>query len=227
MNVLYLLLNLGSISIPLIYSFNKKMNFIKHFKPLSIAITIIAILYIIWDIWFTKLGVWKFNPDYYIGYTLFGMPFEEYLFFFCIPYSSIFIHYSLIHFFPKASINNKATSLISLIITSLSLFVFVTNIDKAYTCINFLILSTSIILGWLFNRTLLSKFYISFLIILIPFLLVNGVLTGSFIDDQVVWYNDLENLNIRVGTIPIEDFGYAFSLLLLTLLIFEKLNKKS
>ena len=71
----------------------------------------------------------------------------------------------------------------------------------------------------------LNVFYITFLIILTPFFIVNGLLTGSFIQDSVVWYDNYENLGIRLGTIPVEDIGYAFSLLLLNIILIEKLKK--
>ena len=55
--------------------------------------------------------------------------------------------------------------------------------------------------------------------ILIPFFIVNGLLTGSFIIDEIVWYNNNHNLGLRIGTIPIEDIFYGFSLLFLPLYI--------
>jgi lycopene cyclase domain-containing protein len=63
-------------------------------------------------------------------------------------------------------------------------------------------------------------------VILIPFLIVNGILTGSFIDGEVVWYNNNENLGIRFFTIPIEDFGYGFSMILFNLLLIGRLQKQ-
>ena len=60
--------------------------------------------------------------------------------------------------------------------------------------------------------------------ILIPFVMVNAILTGSFIDEPVVWYNNSENLGIRFLTIPVEDFGYAFSLILFKLLLRKKVK---
>ena len=62
---------------------------------------------------------------------------------------------------------------------------------------------------------------------MIPFFLVNGVLTGSFIRDEIVWYNNAANLGFRIGTIPIEDFFYAMLLLLSNISIFEWLEIKS
>jgi len=51
-------------------------------------------------------------------------------------------------------------------------------------------------------------------------------LTGSFIEEEIVWYNNSENLGIRFFTIPIEDFGYAFSLILLNLMLIGQLKHR-
>lgn len=57
---------------------------------------------------------------------------------------------------------------------------------------------------------------------LIPFFIVNGVLTGTGIEGNIVWYNDEQNLGIRLLTIPVEDSAYAFSLILMNLVLFYK-----
>jgi lycopene cyclase domain-containing protein len=72
----------------------------------------------------------------------------------------------------------------------------------------------------------LSQFFITFLIILFPFFIVNGILTGSFIENEVVWYNNNENLNIRLFTIPLEDAVYAFNMLYPSILLIEFFKKK-
>jgi lycopene cyclase domain-containing protein len=76
--------------------------------------------------------------------------------------------------------------------------------------------------GYLFGKEILKRFYIAFVIILIPFFIVNGILTGSFIAEPVVWYNNSENLGIRLFTIPIEDIGYAFNMLFWVVFLNEK-----
>ena len=73
---------------------------------------------------------------------------------------------------------------------------------------------------------LLQHFFLTFLVMLIPFFIVNGILTGSFIDNQVVWYNNAENLGIRMGTIPVEDTIYAYTMILCNLFLTELFVKR-
>tara|TARA_R110001592_G_scaffold96636_2_gene277351 strand:- start:6541 stop:7236 length:696 start_codon:yes stop_codon:yes gene_type:complete len=224
---LYLLLNLGSISIPLLYSFNKKMNFIKQWKTVFMAIILVAIFFIIWDVIFTKNGIWGFNEAYHLPYKIAGLPIDEMLFFICIPYASIFIHYSLEYFKPKLLLSSKAVKGITyflLIITAVTLFF---NLDKWYTSINYSLLILTLLVALFFAKDILKRFYISFVIILVPFLIVNGILTGSFIPEPVVWYNNTENLGIRLFTIPIEDIGYAFSMLFWVVFLNEQFKKSN
>ena len=222
---LYLLLNIGSVSIPFLYSFEKKMRFIKHWKSVLLSLTIVASIFLIWDAIFTKNGVWGFNPDYHLNYLLFQMPIEEWMFFFCIPYSSVFIHFSLEFFKPKLLLSEKLTRFITLFLILMLIPVVILNSGKEYTFVNYSFLIFTLVIGLRFGLQYLRRFYIAFLIILIPFLLVNGVLTGTGLEEPVVWYNNDENLGVRLLTIPIEDIGYAFTMIFSNVFLIEKFKK--
>jgi lycopene cyclase domain-containing protein len=227
---LYLILNIASFIIPFVYSFEKKMRFIRWWKSVFLSIFIVGFFFIVWDVIFTRQGVWGFNPDYHMGLNFMGLPIEEILFFICIPYASIFTHYAFIYFFENAKLSDKFTKYISFGLLLIAVIVLFYAYPKKYTSVTFSIFILLMLYSLLKKTPILSQFFITFLIILIPFFLVNGILTGSFIENEVVWYNNNENLNIRLFTIPVEDVVYAFNMLFPSLLLIEffknKFNKK-
>lgn len=224
---LYLILNIASFIIPFLYSFEKRMQYNKRWKILFPALLTTAFFFIIWDIFFTKIGVWHFNPRYHTGIELFGLPIEEWLFFICIPYASLFIHFALQYFFPKMGLSIKTVKIIYWAVVAVVLPVLVFNFNKWYTAVNYSLLLILLTYTIKAAPQLLQTFFISFLLILVPFGVVNGILTGSFIDQPVVYYNNAQNLGIRLGTIPVEDIGYAFSMLLMTLVLMNKSENKT
>ncbi|MCL6294763.1 lycopene cyclase domain-containing protein [Jejuia spongiicola] len=227
MQYLYLLLNLGSLSIPFLFSFHPKLKFYKYWQALTIGIITSMLIFIPWDIIFTAKGIWGFNNDYFLGIKLFHLPIEEWLFFICIPYACVFTHFALLHYFPNMKLQKSVTKKISYSLIIAFFIISVFNYNKWYTFINFLLASIITFLVLIKNSKLLSEFYLTFLVMLIPFFIINGVLTGSFIENEVVWYNNAENLGIRLSTIPIEDTIYAFSLILLNLFIVKTLVREN
>ena len=223
MNTLYLWLNIGSVAVPLLYSFHPKLQLYKKFHWLLLSLMLTMGVFIPWDVIFTINGVWGFNSDYFLGVEILSLPLEEWLFFICIPFACVFTHYAVLLYFPNLKLKKVTTKAISISLVLILFVLALVNYDKWYTLVNF---SLAIPLTWLvykYNPQLLQHFLLTFLVMLIPFFIVNGVLTGSWIDNQVVWYNDAENLGIRMGTIPLEDSIYAYSMILMNLFFFEYL----
>lgn len=224
---LYLTIDLLTISIPFLASFYSKAPFYKKWKHLAVAITIPAILFIVWDDFFTHIGVWGFNPDYLSGIYIGNLPIEEILFFFCIPYSSVFIYFALNHLVKKDFFYFQQDIISSVLAVTL-IVIGAFNMNKAYTATTFFLCGLAISYHLLKLRSrYISRFYFAYLVVLIPFFIVNGILTGSFIPGEVVWYNDDENLSIRIGTIPVEDIFYGMLLILMNITIFEWLQRRN
>jgi len=216
----YLFLDLITIIGPLILSFDKKVAFHKYFKPLFISCGITSLVYIIWDIWFTHIGVWKFNQEFVIGVNLTNLPIEEFGFFTVVPYACIFIYTCLKVYFPDFKIPFNITFW-GLTIGALTLSVVY--INKTYTFMTFGLIFATLLLLFISARTFIQKYwahlFLAWVIALVPMAYVNGILTSK----PVLIYNDSENMAVRIGSIPFEDFFYNFLYMIWSISVFEKL----
>ncbi len=222
MHTTYLLVNLFSVIVPFLFSFYPAIRFDKQFPAFFAGNLITAVCFIAWDVLFTSLNIWGFNLQYTLGFNLFNLPGEEVLFFICIPFACVFTYHCL-NIFYKISwplwLQNGLVLVISIALLTIGLVQF----KKAYTAVSFI--STGVLLLallFVFKVKWLPGFLTIYPLLLIPFFIVNGILTGTGLQQPVVWYNNAENTGIRVLTIPVEDFIYALELLLLNLFFYEK-----
>lgn len=223
---LYLWINVLSILGPLVLSFDKKVHFYSSWWRLFIAIFAIGAVFIAWDVYFTHHGIWGFNPDYLTGITLFGnLPLEECLFFLTVPYACVFIYACVKAYFPNFR-PVKFTYVFSLIFTLTAVTLAILYRENWYT---FSALLGAGLLNWIIYFGWTPKWYphfiVSFLITTIPFLIVNGILTGAVTPEPIVWYSEDHIMGPRIVTIPIEDVFYNFFLLLPTVGIYEWLKQ--
>lgn len=224
----YIMINLGTIVFPFILSFDRKVHFYRKWRYLWPGIILVGALFIAWDVYFTGRGVWGFN-ERYCSYFIFGLPLGEWLFFMTVPYACVFTHECLRAYFPSDPLKSWDKAISWFLILSF-LFIGLTNLWKAYTSWTFLL--TAAILFWhywFFPNSYRTLFYRSYLVCLIPFILVNGVLTGAINEEPVVLYNNAHNLSSVLGqrflSIPYDDFVYGFLLLFLNIALFEELRK--
>ncbi|PZX54557.1 lycopene cyclase domain-containing protein [Algoriphagus ratkowskyi] len=218
---LYLAVNLFAISFPLVRSFESKIRYASKWYALFPALIISATLFLIWDHWFTVIGIWEFNPRYLLGIYIFELPIEEWLFFFTVPFACVFIYEVLIYFFPKDIFQPAGKPFVFVMIPVLLVLAFI-NLDKMYTSVNFFVGAFALAIHWLiFKNKYMGRFLFAYLVHLIPFILFNGILTGGLTSEPVVIYNNAENLGIRIWTVPIEDTIYSMTLLLMNVSLFE------
>lgn len=225
MQPIYFYLDLFTISGPFILSFDRKVAFYKSWKYLFPAILAMGAFFIAKDAIFAARGIWGFNDRYLLGPRLLGLPLEEWLFFVVVPYALVFIDACLRAYFPGDPLQRIHRPFLAL----LSLVLLITGLifaQRLYTSVVF-VLTACLLCYHLYRRTpWLSLFLRAWLVSFIPFFLVNGILTGSFLDEPIVWYNDAHNLGIRMITIPIEDSMYNLLMFLMTTQIMEWLKKR-
>lgn len=211
---------------PFLFGFIPKPSFYKAMPGVFLANLPVTLLFILWDIWFTHRGVWGFSEHYTLGSGLLGLPMEECLFFIIIPLSCTFIYWSINTVVPKEPLAGMERMISGVLI----LFFFavgILNWGHIYTS------TTAFLAGFLLIYHMLfipggyrGRFYLAYLVTCIPFLIVNGILTGSFTESPVVMYHPEAIVGWRVVTVPVEDFSYSFLLLLSNITLFEWLQAR-
>ncbi len=219
----YLYLILFTLSFPVVLSFDKNVQFVKKWRYFFPAAVLPIIIFLVWDYLFTLWGVWGFNAEYLLGIYFLNLPVEEISFFIVVPFACIFI-YECLNYYIKKDFFKPYEKLISILLLLLFFSVGLLNTDKLYTSVNFISAGFFLAITYfIIKPKYLSRFYFSYLVVLIPFALVNGILTFL----PVVWYNNTENLGIRLVSIPVEDLVYNFSKLLSYTVMYEWLKSKN
>ncbi len=175
---LYFLINAGAISIPLIATFDRRLSFHRQWIHLFPALLLTMAVFIPWDMAKTHLGVWGFNSRYVSGIYLGNLPLEEWLFFIAIPYACLFTYHSLNYLVAKDIIGRYATKAAWVLGAGL-LLIGLFNTGRLYTSVTFI--STGLFLlihAFIIRAAYLGRFFLMYVITLIPFFMVNGLLTG-------------------------------------------------
>ena len=207
---------------PFALSFDRKVAFYKEWRYVFTAALIVAVPFLIWDEFFTRWGVWGFNPTYLLKIYIGQLPLEEVLFFVVIPYNFIFILKVIEAYFPDRNKNTKRIApIFAFVFLGSSILWLILHSENYYTTLaTFLSAVLTLLLR---NRHWYQDFMWAYLLCLIPFFIVNGILTSI----PIVMYNDAENMAFRVGTIPLEDHFYSMAMLMLNIMFFEYFRNRA
>ncbi len=95
---------------------------------------------------------------------------------------------------------------------------------KEYTLLAAASVIVTVILDRVTGMNILKKkeFYIFLIVILFFKLLVNGYLTG----ERIIIYNPEFFIGKRIGSIPLEDFLFGFSMVTMTLIFWEYFKRR-
>lgn len=214
---LYTGIDLLIIALPLILSFDRRVGYYRKWPIVLTVSLIVGSVYLSWDVLMTVQRHWGFNERYAGSFRLLGLPLGEILFFFCVPFSCLFIYeVSMAYFREKKVAIPRPTWFV---LAALFFAVAVVFQKKSYTFSVMLSVGAFFLLSSLISAELLKSFHfwISILLSYIPFLIVNGILTAL----PVVVYNQRAIWGLRLSTIPLEDFFYSFSLLGFNFLVYR------
>jgi len=220
----YLLFNIIVVAGPITLSFDRNTKFIRKWLPALTASIFVGIPFIIWDIAVTH-SHWRFNPDYISGYSLIGLPLEEWLFFITVPFACLFLWEVFLKRSSRVShrdlfLKRIGVSLIALFVSLGATLLF---FGKLYSGVVFLVSGLVLIADMVLQtRVFMRQTSLRFAgLLLLLITLFNGYLTAR----PVVIYDPEFITNIRIGSIPVEDYFYGFALVLGAVVIYEKLKE--
>lgn len=185
-------------------------------KELLVPLVMMALIFIAWDILFTALGVWRFNPSYIQGVSIINLPWEEVCWFFIIPFCSLFV-YQIVKIRWSNPWGSARTLQFVLLVVLFGMYLL--NMDRIYSATSLSMTISMIGLSLIVHWKGFGLFIASFLLLLIPMGLFNGMLTGLLTKEALVQYNSAEFGGIRILSFPIEDIGFGFSFLIGILLL--------
>lgn len=219
----YLLLLLVFMVIPVILGTRKRVVFWDKIRYVLPAMVFTGAIYVLWDIRFTALGIRSFNPDYLTGIDLLNLPAEEWLSFFVIPISGIYIYEYLKMWHSGFEKPNLFVAVSLVLLVAFGLLAYFSR-QKLFTFFTFFLLA--IYFGYTIFRNRFkkhfTKFYLAYFISLIPFVVVSWVSNAL----PVVVFDSEHILGIGLPGAPVEMFGYLFLLLLMNVTIYEYLKER-
>jgi lycopene cyclase domain-containing protein len=218
----YLIFNIVVLAGPLVLATMRRFYFIDRWSYALPAIIITAIPFIIWDILVTGRH-WMFSEAYTLNFRLANLPLEEWLFFLTVPFACLFTWEMILKYLPDGHTDSgKIVRYLSFLFPIAGLIFFYDG--REYSGLVMFFLTLAVYLDKVLETNLVYKrhFYWYLLLIIVFTLLFNGFLTAR----PVVLYNEAYQVDLRVITIPIEDFGFGTSLIVLCTIIYESLKQK-
>ena len=217
----YLLFNLVIIAGPVVAQFSRQIKQVSRWRLKLLACGIVMIPYIIWDA-LVASSHWWFNEAYTLDFRLFGLPIEEWLFFITVPFGCLLVWETLPHFDRWLVRLESLRHVRTVLYAALPAGVWVFSTGKQYTGLVLFSFGLVGLVDMLLSVDLLlrPKTYLYLAIVCGCILVFNGYLTAR----PIVLYGEAYQIGFRILTIPVEDFGYGFTLMLFNTMLYEKLR---
>ncbi len=209
-NFVTLILLLVVAFIPLLYKSGIRTRIFPKFKYFIPAIILTSAIFIIWDNRFTQTGIWNYNSEFFSGKEILYLPWEKWLYYIVISWVSLFIYEWVKIKFSQLKIDNVSLAISLALFVVFGLVAFFSRL-KIYTFFTFFLLA--VYFGYTIFRNRFKShfthFYITLLLLLIPFFLLSVV----FVKLPVISYNPEYTLQFRLFQVPVENLAGFFLLL--------------
>jgi hypothetical protein len=218
------LLLLVLFAIPIISSFlAARFKILNNVKPVLLATGITGIVFALINGLYHFLGVVIFAPGQVSGLYVAGMPIEQLLLCFVLPYSFILIYLYLNSAF-RTGLTDKYSLSVSNVVMGLSIAMIFFAYSKWHPLITFSILLLLLFYIEYMNRIrFMLQFYRSFLIALALFLLIYIPLNAF----GLIRHDVSQTIELNLAFIPFESYFGFLELGLTSILLLELFKRKT
>jgi hypothetical protein len=207
----------------LFFSFHKRLHFWKDIRYMAPALLLSGALWFLFERRMAELALWTYHLRFLSNCFVAGLPLERWIFLLVFPLTG-FLLYRIASGIPWLKGNANYFVILSLALMALFTGVTLSNRAVIYPFVIFLFLT--VYLGYVIFRGRFkphySAFYVSFLVLLIPFFSIQSIARGL----PVMTYVEKYMLGISLFRIPVEDIAAFFLLFLMNISIYEYLSDK-
>jgi len=191
-------------------------------KTVFLSVCLTGILFSLFALVFTALGIMSANASILSGYNIAGLPIEVILLCFIIPAAGLYLYRFLNTRFPDNSLEKFSLSISNLLLGVCIALLFFGYL-KWYTATTFFILFTLLLYIEYQNKLrFMYRFYRTYVALLIPFFLAGTVIKNQ----SILIFNEKASLKLYLAYLPIEAYFYFMAMLLTTVYLFEFFKSK-
>ncbi|MDX9883218.1 MAG: lycopene cyclase domain-containing protein [Prolixibacteraceae bacterium] len=187
------------------------------------SVLISGIMFLLWDIRFTQMGVWNYHTNFTMGIFYKGLPLEQWLFYLVFPLAGWVVYEMVKTRFGTLDLGTVFTAVGLLMVAGLAVAAYLYR-NQAYTFS--VSLFTAVYLGYTIFRkqfqSHITHFFLTYIVLLVPYFLLNGMLSWNL----VIEYHQEQVINIRVWMMPVENSVFLFLLMLIGCTVYEYFSER-
>jgi hypothetical protein len=191
-------------------------------RTILLSICLTGLLFSLFAILFSTLGILSFNTNLSTGIVIAGLPIQIILLSFVIPALGLYTYRFLNTRFPNNNLEKFSLSVSNLMLGICIAFLFFGYL-KLYTATTFIVvLALLLYIEYKNKLRFMYRFYRTYLVLLIPFYLGSMVLKKQ----SLFVFNENASLKLYLAYLPIEAYFYFMGILLMAVYLFELFKSK-
>lgn len=223
----YLLLTFSAFALFILVRIFLKIQLAKLWRGIFFGLAVMLFILIPWEVWFSYRQIWGWSESKLFGVFVATVPMEEVLWFVAMALLFVAI-YEWLGKRPADVIKQGYPKRLTAV---LSFGFFLCAIVFAGHIYTFAVASfAAVFLVWhllIARADYIARFYLAFVIYLLPLLVLDIMRTGSFSDEPTIWYKSSDVMGLYLFKVPLENIAMYFFLMLVFITAYESLKVRS